>query len=54
LAKIEASQPMDIIEKRHLEVTVDKRHIISIGERLYAANWRHNTYFPIIQHRLKK
>jgi hypothetical protein len=27
---------MDVIEKKSLEVTVDKRHIISIGERLYA------------------
>jgi hypothetical protein len=27
---------MDVIEKKNLEVTVDKRHIISIGERLYA------------------
>ena len=26
---------MPIKEKRQLEVTVDKRHIISIGERLY-------------------
>jgi len=27
---------MSVIEKTNLEVTVDKRHIISIGERLYA------------------
>ncbi len=27
---------MEVIEKKNLEVTVDKRHIISIGERLYA------------------
>ena len=27
---------MNVLEKRSLEVTVDKRHIISIGERLYA------------------
>ena len=27
---------MDVIGKTHLDVTVDKRHIISIGERLYA------------------
>ena len=27
---------MDVIGKAHLDVTVDKRHIISIGERLYA------------------
>jgi HSP90 family molecular chaperone len=26
---------MNIKEKRNLEVTVDKRHIVSIGERLY-------------------
>jgi len=26
---------MEIKEKRELEVTVDKRHIVSIGERLY-------------------
>jgi hypothetical protein len=28
--------PMEIKEKKKLEVTVDKRHIVSIGERLYA------------------
>ncbi|MDH7512901.1 MAG: ATP-binding protein [Clostridiales bacterium] len=27
---------MDVKEKKSLEVTVDKRHIVSIGERLYA------------------
>lgn len=27
---------MNVIEKKYLDVTVDKRHIISIGERLYA------------------
>jgi len=27
---------MEIKEKLNLEVTVDKRHIVSIGERLYA------------------
>jgi hypothetical protein len=27
---------MDVIDKKTLEVTIDKRHIISIGERLYA------------------
>jgi hypothetical protein len=26
---------MEIKEKKNLEVTVDKRHIVSIGERLY-------------------
>jgi hypothetical protein len=28
--------PMEVKEKKKLEVTVDKRHIVSIGERLYA------------------
>jgi len=27
---------MEIKEKKELEVTVDKRHVVSIGERLYA------------------
>ena len=28
--------PVEVKEKKKLGVTVDKRHIVSIGERLYA------------------